>query len=288
MKVLITGAGGFTGRKLVKEIAQDPAIEVFLCDRFQSPKKNWISCDLSIAENVDPMLDRIQPQQIYHLAGTFSNDFNLDFKSNVLTTKNILDALIRHERDCRVFLVGSAAEYGMVAKEDNPIPEGYPLKPVSIYGLTKMYQTHLMTYYHSNHDLDIVMARTFNLLGRGQSDKLFIGRIYQQIDLLKNGKINNIIMGNLNSKRDYISVNHAVSHYITIMKYGIPGEIYNVGSGQSIQIYELLIRILRKNGINLNVIETKQQTGIKKKGDVGIIYADISKLKHLGDRSQGA
>jgi len=66
-----------------------------------------------------------------------------------------------------------------------------------------------MKYYCVNHSLDIVMARTFNLLGRGQSDRLFIGRIYRQIDLFKFGKINKIVLGNMNSTRDYITINKA-------------------------------------------------------------------------------
>ena len=281
MNILITGAGGFSGKRLAKILSQDPANTLYLCDRVPLRKKNWITRDLAVPQHVDTMIDQIRPQQIYHLAGTFSNDFKLDFESNVLTTKNIFDALLRYQHRCRVLLVGSAAEYGMVAPEDNPISEQHPLNPISIYGLTKVYQTNLMKYYCVNHSLDIVMARTFNLLGRGQSDRLFIGKIYRQIDLFKSGKISKIILGNMSSKRDYIAINKTVFHYMNIMKFGSSGEIYNVGSGHPIQMHSLLIRILNRNGINIDSVEINQENIIGNKSDVQIIYADISKIKQL-------
>jgi GDP-4-dehydro-6-deoxy-D-mannose reductase len=281
MNILITGAGGFSGKRLAKILSKDPANTLYLCDRVPLRKKNWITRDLSVPQHVDTMIDQIRPQQIYHLAGTFSNDFKLDFESNVLTTKNIFDALLRYQHRCRVLLVGSAAEYGMVAPEDNPISEQHPLNPISIYVLTKVYQTNLMKYYCVNHNLDIVMARTFNLLGRGQSDRLFIGRIYRQIDLFKCGKINKIVLGNMNNNRDYITINKAILYYINIMKFGNSGDTYNVGSGYPVQMYELLTRILNRSGMNINAVEINQQNIIDNKSDVQIIYADISKIKQL-------
>ena len=66
------------------------------------------------------------------------------------------------------------------------------------------------------------------------------------------------------------------------MKLGKSGEIYNVGSGYPTRIYELLISILRKNGISLDAFDTNNNVGVENKSDVGIIYADISKIKELG------
>ena len=100
-----------------------------------------------------------------HLAGSFTNDYELDYAANVLSTKNILDALLSSECKARILLIGSAAEYGAIDEEENPIAETHPLKPISIYGLTKVLQTQLMDYYYRMHQINIVMARTFNILG---------------------------------------------------------------------------------------------------------------------------
>lgn len=281
MNILITGAGGFSGKNLTKILSKDPSNTLYLCDRIPCRKKDWITCDLGVSEHVDTMINQTNPEQIYHLAGTFSNDFNLDFESNVLTTKNIFDTLLRHKHRCRVLLVGSAAEYGLVAPEDNPITEQHLLNPISIYGLTKLYQTNLMHYYCFNYDIDVVMARTFNLLGKGQSDKLFIGRIYNQINLLRNGKIRKIVLGNLDNTRDYIDISKAIKYYIHIMNLGKSGEIYNVGSGRPIRIYDLLINILRRNDMSMDLVDTRRNIGIKNKSDVKNIYADVSKIKEL-------
>lgn len=58
------------------------------------------------------------------------------------------------------------------------------------------------------------MARTFNLLGKNMSDKIFIGKLYRQIDEFKRGALNKIILGNLDNKRDYISIEDAIKIYI--------------------------------------------------------------------------
>ena len=89
----------------------------------------------------------------------------------------------------RVLLVGSSAEYGNIEEGESPISELHPLNPTSIYGLTKIFQTHLMRLYVELHGLDIVMARVFNLNGKGISDKLFIGSLYKQIKDFKSNKI---------------------------------------------------------------------------------------------------
>ena len=94
----------------------------------------------------------------------------------------------------------------MIAREDNPVSEEYPLHPVSIYGVTKAFQTQLAQFYYRRHHLDLVMARTFNLIGLGISPRLFIGRLQQQIEDYRFGKITKISLGNLEARRDYIPI----------------------------------------------------------------------------------
>ena len=124
------------------------------------------------------------------------------------------------------------------------------------------------------------MARPFNLMGRGISKKLFIGRLYEQIDEYRQGKISKIVLGNVNNKRDYIDVKEAVKYYEVMMKYGCSGEIYNVGSGESVKIYDLLKMILKKNDLDMSVVE-KKIINHTNKFDVEEIYADISKLNNI-------
>jgi GDP-4-dehydro-6-deoxy-D-mannose reductase len=282
MNVLITGALGFGGRKLNKFLSEKGSYELFTSDiHINDSANNYWCCDLLDFKGINALLLKTRPDFIYHLAGTFSNEYEKDYAANVLATKNVLDAVRNLKKECRVMLFGSAAEYGIVLKDENPIKESRALCPVSVYGLTKVYQTYLMQYYCNAFNLDIVMARPFNIFGREISSKLFVGRVYQQIQLLKNNEIEKIVLGNLDSERDYISIDDAIEHYVTIMLYGNSGEVYNVGNGVPVKTKTILKKILKEENVDESRVETAK---LERDNfyDVSQIYADMNKLQGLG------
>lgn len=280
-RVLIIGASGFTSKYLYNFI-NSPDKEIFFCDLVNAFDKKllrrWYKTDFSDFKEAYRIISEINPDQIYNLAGSFSNDFETDYRNNVLLTKNIFDSILKLNINTRVLIIGSAAEYGAINIKDNPIKEDYKLNPVSIYGLTKVFQTNLMTYYFNSKKINVVMVRTFNLIGKEIHKKLFIGSLFKQISEYKEKKINKIIVGNLDNKRDYIKIEDAVKKYEIVMENGKPGEIYNVGSGKSICIKELLLSVLGENNLSMNDVEIGN---FDSRYDVKDIYADISKIKNL-------
>lgn len=272
MRVLITGSSGFSGTHMAKLLKQMPDVNLFVCDRK--------SCDLANRDDVKNLLSEVRPDQIYHLSGSNSNDYEIDYNNNVVATKNIFDVIIECKLKVRVLLVGSAAEYGKIKACDNPVREVHELKPASFYGLTKVFQSHMMGFYHEVYGLDVVMARTFNLLGKGLKNSLFVGRLYEEIEKYKKGEISKIILGNLQNKRDYIKIEDAVKAYEKIMNRGETGNIYNVGSAKSKSMKSLLLEILEGAGLDFDCIEEKPASHINKL-DIPEICADIGKLGTL-------
>ncbi|MDD5449053.1 MAG: GDP-mannose 4,6-dehydratase [Candidatus Omnitrophica bacterium] len=287
-KVLITGAGGFSAKYLIQLLLKRKGLRLSYVELRSNDKKDWYKCDLGDFYSAHKIIQKIKPDQIYNLAGTFSGNYETDYKTNVTAVKNIFDSVLMAKIQCRILLIGSAAEYGNVPVYANPVSEDYPLNPASIYGLTKVYQTYLMKYYFSMFNMDIVMARAFNLFGKGISNKLFIGRLYEQIEEYKNGRVLKIIVGNLKSKRDYLDIKEAVKYYEVIMNYGIPGEIYNVGSGKSVNGSRLMQTILKENHISADAVVSRHNADKKAKEDVSDIYANVKKMsmleKHIKDR----
>ncbi len=291
MRILVTGASGFSARFLVAFLRTQDCV-LYRTDitpannplpAFETQKatiEEFSRCDLVCEDDVRALVATVAPDRIYHLAGTFTNDFETDYKANVLATRNLLEGMRRSAHPCRILLVGSSGEYGLIDPRDNPVKEEQPLRPVSIYGLSKVYQTYLAKYYVAVHKINIVMARPFNLLGRGISPRLFVGHVYEQIEAYRGGRINKICVGNLDSRRDYIPVEEAVRAYVLIMERGATGEIYNVGSGASVKIGSLLERLLKENGLGMDAVE-QHLPSPGGKLDVSDLYADLTKLRAL-------
>lgn len=273
-RILITGASGFISRALIQFLRSQGNTDLYLCDRLAVEGEGITSVDLSDSQRAAELIASVRPTQIYHLAGSFSNDYQTDYQANVETTKNICDALIAQNITARVLLIGSASEYGTVNQNENPVSEHQPLRPLTVYGLTKAYQSLLMQFYHNKHGLDLVMARTFNLYGEGISPRLLAGKIYQQ---LNNGD-RRITLDDVTARRDYLHVSKVVGYYHHIMERGLPGEVYNVGSGVALSTRDLIIRIITETGLDPAEFEI-QATG--EQMSVQEIYADTRKLTSL-------
>lgn len=126
------------------------------------------------------------------------------------------------------------------------------------------------------------MARPFNLLGKGMSSKHFVGHVYQKIEAYKGGRIEKIVVGDMENRRDYLDLEQAVRYYSVIMQQGEPSEIYNVGSETSTKLRDLLKRILEENELGMDVVEERALKDTNKL-DIKDLVADISRLKSLVD-----
>ena len=123
MRVLVTGAAGFTGGHLAAALRDDPKVELHLTARSAPVGALTEACDLADPGAVLALLERVRPREVYHLAGAFTNECEADHRANVVTTEAVLEGVRRLGLAARVLLVGSAAEYGRVAPGESPIGE---------------------------------------------------------------------------------------------------------------------------------------------------------------------
>ena len=277
-RILITGATGFLGSALTRLFGEsaDNLVRTSLHGKGTSVR----ACDLIDPEAVNDLIAHVEPTHVYHLAGLASNNLSEAFAANVLATHHLLEAVLLQKRPCRVLLVGSAAEYGQVRPEDNPVSESQPLRPSSLYGLTKTYQTALMEFCVRTRAMDIVMARPFNVYGAGAGRHTFAGNVYAQIEQRRADGHSPIVTGNLDAELDYLEVGEVARAIQTVMEFGKTGNVYNVGSGKPIRMRDFLAELLAKANIPWSaVVEKKEEQ--RAVSPTSLLYADISQLTHL-------
>jgi nucleoside-diphosphate-sugar epimerase len=279
--ILVTGATGGFGPIFVGWLNAHHSGKLWRTGRRALDESDYVQCDLTDATQTRETVGRLRPALIVHLAGDFTNSIELDYSINSLGARHLIEALVAERIEARVVLIGSAAEYGVVLPEENPIKEDRVLRPVSVYGLTKAFQTQLGLYFAQNFDVEVVVARMFNLLAPGLSDRLFVGSVERQIEAFKRGEKTEIVVGNLDARRDYVSVEEAVEQLHAIATRGESGEIYHVGSGEAIQMRDLLGRLIAEAGVDPSVVSENAKSTSRKGYDVPIVVADMTKTKQL-------
>lgn len=289
-KILITGVNGFTGAYFLDFLKeQELNLRIFGIDKnsFSNKNKNFefIKTNLCNRKRAVSVIKDIKPDYIFHFAGlNFSNDYRSLFDYNVFATMSLLDAVVNSKNKPRILIIGSAAEYGIVSPNEQPISESVPLRPVTPYGVSKAVQDLVALQYRTKFGLDIVIARTFNIIGPGQTSQLICGSIVEQIrnSCSTKKKNNKLMVGNLYTKRDFIDIRDVVRAYWKLMtsKKVKSGEVFNVGNGKSYSVIDI-IRILFK--ISKRNIPIKQVTQRIRKNDIPVAVADIEKIKKIVD-----
>lgn len=248
MKILITGITGFVGEYLAKEIQENnPDAAIFGLDKTKkhfklfpelNSKTKIFECDITDKNKVKQIVNKIKPDQVYHLAGYSSSkatDEQLVYKINVNGTVNILEALRNLEKDTRIILVSSAHVYGETIK---PATEKDKTKPVSIYGRSKLEMEKRALAFVGK--LEIIIVRPVNHVGPGQRMGFLIPDITNRI--LQSTK--SIEVYNPKVEKDFSDVRDVVKAYTLLMSHGKPGEIYNIGSGKTITIGRITEKLM--------------------------------------------
>jgi GDP-4-dehydro-6-deoxy-D-mannose reductase len=287
-RVLITGSGGFVGRVLVTKMAAQ-GYEVWGADRLATEGefegKRQLAVELTDETAVETMLDEVAPEAIVHLAAQASVRRSFDapietILNNTLPILYILDRLKERPGACRLLAIGSADEYGSVSAPDRlPLREDGSVNPNNPYALAKSIQNQYCQGYATLYGLDVVVTRSFNHTGAGQTDAFVLPSFAKQIAQIKLRQRDPVIhVGNLDVKRDFLDVRDVCDAYITLLKKGQKGETYNVCSGNSYRVRDLLDRLCKLAGVDVEIktdpdrvrpVDTPEL-----RGDNGKIHAD--------------
>lgn len=277
--ILITGATGALGRAVVQCLQNQNCYNIFTTSRQHLNTPQSIKCDVRDKAQIIQAIEYAKPDIVLPLAVSFANDLNEAAAVNVLAVKHILDYIVDKSLSTRVVLIGSAAEYGILQPEENPVSVDRVLTPISTYGVTKAWQTQLMSLYTKK--VDVLCARIFNFFGDGLTERSFAGRLQKQIGEYIAGARSAIELGSLSHIRDYISSAEAAAQLHTVIRYGQRGKIYHVASGIPVTIREFTIKQLLEHGLSPDILQENQSFFSHISQDVPVIYADITSTKEL-------
>ena len=244
MKLLLTGSDGFVGSVLSRRKECIP-----LADG-DGP------VDLRDGDRLRRVVRHIVPDAVIHLAAqsfvpaSFAHPRET-YEINFLGTYSLLEALKAAGFKGRFLFVGSGDAYGVVRPEDLPIGEEHPLLPRSPYAVSKAAAEALCYQWSQSESFEIVMTRSFNHIGPGQSDRFVVSDFARQLAEIRKGQRKPLIStGDIDVTRDFTDVRDVVEAYLLLLDRGVNGEAYNVCSGTEHAVRDVLHQLLRLAGVD--------------------------------------
>ena len=288
MKVLITGITGFAGSHLADYCIANQDVELYGIIRWRSrteniehiwDKLNLLECDLRDASSTRQVIEDIMPDYIFHLAAQSFVPTSWSAPSESLTTNiigqlNIFEAVKKLDLNCRIQIACSSEEYGMVYPDELPITESSPLRPLSPYGVSKVGQDMLGYQYFMSYGMKVVRTRAFNHTGPRRGPVFVCSDFAKQIIDIEKGVRKPVMeVGNLDARRDFTDVRDIARAYWLSLEKGKPGTVYNICSGTSYSIKEILDKLVKLSGVDVDI---KTDKGRLRPSDVPLLEGDYS------------
>lgn len=288
-RVFITGAEGFVGPHLTERLINEGAIVYGLRRKGRSSYKGLSSKmklfkgDILDEESLNFTLSQIEPSVIFHLAAKSPVVYSWShprevLKINVEGTLNILEAARRIDSVERIHFAGSSEEYGLITKDECPLNEEQPLRPLSPYGVSKVAGDLLCHQYGRSYGLGVIRTRAFNHTGPGRDKSYVVSSLcYQAAEISSKKRKPEIRVGNLDVVRDFTDVRDVVRAYLLAVEKCEVNVAYNIGTGIPQSIRDILDMILAFIGIDVKVIHDREITN--RPSDIPVIYCDPTRFK---------
>jgi len=314
-RYLVTGAQGFVGRFVVGELLGDEENQVLGVGRsprlpdhfthtlqwsnqsiraplpselsevpFDSERYEYVSADLLDQVTLTQSIRDFRPQRVLHLAtGLWGDAPEKLFRCNVEGTVNLINAIGESgvAVDC-VVLGSSGGVYGL--PRSLPISESATPLPEHMYSVSKLAGEMAGRVAAREHEIPLVTARIFNIVGPGQDERHVCGRWISKLSAIALRQHQTeceqpeLQVGTLTTSRDMIDVRDVARATILLSQRGVAGEAYNVGSGIETVMKDILQECLEITNLT---DEVAVMSMANRKVDLPRHFADIEKLSAL-------
>jgi len=260
-RILITGHKGSLGSLLLNRLNEQGHETVVL----ETEKRIQDATFFDGVENPDTI------DVLYHLAASIFVPRSWEkpdefIESNVLGVTRVLEFCRKH----KIALVHvSSYIYGV--PNYLPIDENHDLSVSNPYALSKKMAEEMVTFYGENFDLNYNIIRPFNVFGPAQKKELLLQEILTQIT-----SSDRIEVQDVTPRRDYIYIDDVID-FLVLAKDKMMNEPFNLGSGVSYSVEELIAICQDVFGTNLPVISK----GAKRRNEIPDTVADMTKAKKV-------
>jgi GDP-4-dehydro-6-deoxy-D-mannose reductase len=247
-KLLLVGGTGFVGTHIAQHCSERYDVT--------STGREFNVCN---PDQLQSLISRVQPDDVVHLAAitTLKESFEnprATYDINFGGTLNLLMALRASGIAGRFLFVSSSEVYGRLSEDDLLVGESRPMKPLSPYAVAKIAAEALCYQWSQTEKFKIVIARPFNHIGPGQSERFAIADFGRQVAMIKLGMMEPIIrVGDIDTTRDFTDVRDIADAYEKLLDFGQSGEVYNVCSGTERSVRSLIERMCQLASVSVEI-----------------------------------
>ena len=249
-RVLVTGAAGFIGTRLLARLVGDGA-RVFALDRVpvaNTQIERAFCGDIADANALRTAVRESAPDVVFHLAASLVRSsellaFRHAIEANLLVTLSLVEAMQAECVDARLVAMGTSEEYGTAPC---PFDEGERESPVSTYSLSKLAMTRMLETLSRVQGLPVTIIRPSLAYGPGQRPNMFVPAL---IAAILEGREFPTTPGE--QTRDFVYVDDLVDALVRAsVSDAALGRVINIGSGDAVRICDLATTVERLAGVS--------------------------------------
>jgi UDP-glucose 4-epimerase len=283
VKILITGAAGFVASH-VADAYLKAGHEVVVVDdlsrgaeRNVTPECRFYRCDIRDHEAIEKIFRAEKPVVVNHHAAQMDvrrgvQEPFFDAQVNILGSINLIEAAVANGATRFIYAATAGAGYG--EPKEMPVPEDYPMNPITPYGISKHTVEHYLFTFRFLYGLDYVVLRYGNVYGPRQSSKGEAGVFAIFSEQMLAG-VQPVIYGDGTKIRDYVYISDVVAANLAALERG-SNEIFNISSGVQTtdqEVFDLVRDLLGKS--------VQPKYVLRRPGEIDRICLDVSKAARL-------
>ncbi len=235
--------------------------------------------DLLDMANVIRIIQKHKPDEIYNLAAQSSVGLSFEqplgtFSFNTTSVNNLLESIRLFSPLTKLYQASSSEMYGRV--KTMPIGLETPMHPISPYGVSKMASYFMITTYRESYNLFVCNGVLFNHESYLRSNNFFVKKVIRDSIAIRNGKLDKLIVGNLNVKRDFGYGPKYVEAMWKILQSD-KADDFIICCGKSILLKDIVEYVFEKLGLDKNLIVENRD--FFRPNEIEEIYGDNSKAK---------